>query len=217
MARWAVFDVDGTLIPGTSMEKMFLGFLLKKGKLPLRNVVNFVFNGVVSVLSYGMEEGLAVNKAYIRGLAAPAVEEAAETCFRERILPVFSRTGLDKLESLRTQRHKILIISGSPSFLARRLEPGLRPDHIISAEMETGGGFFTGKMTGLHPYGERKRQILEGLRAHLALDFGKSTVFANHHSDINHMELFGTAVAVNPTPPLREEAVRRGWDVVTWR
>ena len=41
MARWAVFDVDGTLLAGFSMERRFVDYLLRRKKLPLKNLLNY--------------------------------------------------------------------------------------------------------------------------------------------------------------------------------
>jgi phosphoserine phosphatase len=68
----------------------------------------------------------------------------------------------------------------------------------------------------VHPYGSRKRDVLCAVADTLAIEFAESVVFANHHSDIPHMELFGHSIAVNPTARLRAIAKRRGWDVRRW-
>ncbi len=217
MARWAVFDVDGTLLPGTSMEKVFIRYLLINRHLPVKNLIYFSFNGFVRILSYGLEEGLAGNKGYIKGLPVSSVDEWAETCYGKNIKPAISDAGLEKLESLRNSKYKILIISGSPSFLVQRLVYDIRPDHYISSVLGYESAYFTGKVEGIHPFGERKKELLQKLAPELDLDFAQSIVFANHHTDEAHMELFGKAVAVNPTEPLYETAQRRKWEITSWR
>jgi phosphoserine phosphatase len=216
MAKWAVFDVDGTLIPGISMEREFLRYLLAGRLLPAANLVRFVAKGVTGVLAHGWDEAAKVNKSYLRGLCVSHIDEHAEACFRKRIAPAISKDGLVEAETLRGKGYGILVISGAPAFLMRRLEPIVHPDHMICTELEVTGDRYSGAVVGRHPFGIRKRAILEDVRQDLDIDFSQSVVFANHHSDFHHMSLFGKAVAVNPTGKLRKLAAASGWEIAAW-
>ena len=44
----------------------------------------------------------------------------------------------------------------------------------------------------------------------------KSIVYANHHSDSIHVEMFGKAVVVNPTAALKKIAAERSWEIQFW-
>lgn len=216
MARWAVFDVDGTLIPGVSMEQIFLGYLMKKKLLPAKNIAWFFLYGIVSIITKGIEEGPKKNKSYLRKMPVEAIEKFAEDCFRKHIENAVSRKGINELNSRRDDGYKIMIMSGSPEFLARRLGDILRPDFIASTNFETSGGKFTGGISGIHPYGRRKLELLNSLKDKLDIDFQNSIVYANHDSDIFHMEQFGQAVAVNAASKLRQEASKRNWRIEKW-
>lgn len=216
MAKWAVFDVDGTLIPGISMEREFLRYLLAGRLLPAANLVRFVAKGVTGVLAHGWEEAAKVNKSYLKGLRVSEIDEHADACFRKRIAPAISRAGLLNAESLRGKGYRILIISGAPAFLMHHLKPIMRPDSVICTELEVSGNRYTGDVIGRHPFGLRKRAILEDVRQDLDIDFSESVVFANHHSDVHHMKLFGRPVAVNPTRKLRKVAAASGWEIAAW-
>ena len=109
-----------------------------------------------------------------------------------------------------------MIISGAPDFLAELLRADYSSDFLISAGLEIDCGRFTGRLSTIHPYGERKRTILEGLAGKEDLEFGRSIAFADHPSDIPHLALFGESVAVNPKRGLREHAQRHGWRIVNW-
>lgn len=217
MARWAVFDVDGTLLPGTSMEKMFLLHLWQKRALPLRNLFYFLLSAAVRSILYGRDEGFKNNKQYLRDLPEQAVIREGKALFRDRIWPAVSAEGLRRMETCRRQGYRILLMSGSPDFLTLQLARKTGPDKTLATRMEARNGHFTGKVVGLHPYGIRKKMILQRASKALALNFRESVVFANHHSDIAHMALFGRPVAVNPDRGLQEAATRRGWEVEWWR
>lgn len=216
MARWAVFDVDGTLLPQISMERKFLDYLMKNTLLPFGSLIYYLFKGFTIAITHGWMEAIKGNKAYLKGLSVSAVDKYADVCFRQQIVTFLAPAGKQKAEILHQEGYKILIISGSPAFLASRLEPVYHPDLIVSTELEIKNGYYSGKISGLHPYGKRKRIILEKLREEFDIDFAKSIVFSDHHSDVHHMKLFGRAVAVNPTNKLQNVAQSQGWEIAIW-
>ncbi|MFC1556617.1 HAD family hydrolase [candidate division KSB1 bacterium] len=216
MAAWAVLDVDGTLLPGSSMEREFLKYLIRNRLIPFGNAPAFLMSGLRSLFSIRPGTGFAKNKSYIRNMPASLVNGYAKTCFQTNISPYLSHNGMENVRSLRSRGFKIMIMSGSPYFLVELLESIVHPDHIVSTGLEKENERFTGKISGIHPYGKRKKTVLMNLQAELDIQFEKSIVYANHHSDTFHMELFGTAVAVNPTRRLQALAEKQGWEIVHW-
>lgn len=216
MARWAVFDVDGTLFPPSSMEKSFLILMMKKGIIPFINIFYYLTIGAIRSWQTGYEEGYKNNKLYLRDLPVIPVRKAAGAFVKTWVRPRLSPTGLQKMAECRKRGYKILIMSGSPDFLTCALSEYLQPDFTISAETEYQHNRFTGYLKNLHPYGERKTRLLSQNQEVLQIDYSQSIVFANHDADIHHMQLFHTAVAVNPTPGLQDFARRAGWHQEKW-
>jgi putative phosphoserine phosphatase/1-acylglycerol-3-phosphate O-acyltransferase len=216
MARWAVFDVDGTLLPRTSMERQFWRYLLGRRRLPVRNIFHFMTKGLAGLLKGDLDSVVKSNKSYVKDLNARDVGLLAADCYRRRIAPRLSPRGKEAVESLRRQGYKIMIISGGPDFLAEWLKIDYEPDLLVCSRLEVKSGRYTGRLSCPHPYGERKKRILAGLAEKKGLDFGRSVVFADHPSDISHLALFGRPVAVNPKGKLRRVARQRGWTIVSW-
>lgn len=216
MARWAVFDIDGTLLPGASIESRFLTNFRKQGTMPYRNILLFFLREFVAALQGKGENATKSNKMYLKGIPAAPVTEYAKTFVKRYIVPLLSKEGLSAVEQYRSRGFKIMLLSGSLNFLVRPLEEVFRPDHIVCSELEIGNGRFTGTISGLHPYALRKKQIVKELGEKLEIDLKRSAVFANDSADVHHMELFGEAVAVNPSPELAGIAQQRGWKTVKW-
>ena len=217
MSRWAVFDVDGSMLPGTSMEKLFLVYLMKRGILPLRSLWYYGLSAFMSILREGSDDAFKNNKMYLKDLPISPVQRVARRLFREQIFPALSPRALQEWNQRRQAGYRLLLMSGSPDFLTGELASHLHPDAWVATHPEIHARHFTGKVTGLHPYGERKTAILQQLQQELDIDFDQSVVFANHHTDAHHMALFGQAVAVNPTPRLEQIARRAQWPVVWWQ
>ena len=216
MAAWAVFDVDGTLLPGTSMERMFWRCLLRRRRLPASNIIHFMLRGLTGARKAGLDGLLKSNKSYVRGLDVSDVRLLAADCYRRRIAPRLAQKGKEAVRDLRRQGFKIMIVSGAPDFLAELLRADYAPDLLVGAGLEIESGRYTGRLSTLHPYGERKKTILAGLAEKMDLDFVPSIAFADQPSDIPHLALFGQPVAVNPKRKLLRHARRHGWQIVSW-
>jgi len=217
MNNWAVFDIDGTLLPGTSLERLFLSKAFREGILTARQVAYFALEWLITVPQTGCLKALKQNKAFFRNLPAEKVKAFGKLCFEEEILPGFSRQGLERVRACRETGYRILLMSGAPLFLVKNLEEVLHPDYMVAARLEIQAGRFTGRLEQPHPYGLEKRRYLLNLEKTLPIDFANSVVYANHSSDIYHMHLFGKAVAVNPGWKLRRYARKQGWDIEYWR
>lgn len=216
MIRWAVFDVDGTLLPHTSMERLFTRELFRRGAIPPLNFARYLITAVLRTMMGKFSEGFKGNKTYLRGIPVRKIELYSEWLFENTIIKGLSRTGLNTLEEQRQAGYKIMLMSGSPDFLTNRLAMRISADFVISAVLEKAGEVYSGRLIGLHPYGKRKKRLLLDKQEKTQMDFEASIVFANHHSDIYHMEMFGKAVAVNPTPALQKIASERGWEIEVW-
>lgn len=219
MGKWAVFDIDGTLVPGASLESRFLRHFRREIHIPYRNMLVYVLKGMAGVLSRHTlirEDAFKSNKMYLRGIPVQPVRDIAQRFFTEQVIPSLSARGLEEINKFRSKDYKIMLLSGSLDILVHYFEDVCKPDRIICSELETNNGRFTGRIIGLHPYSTKKRKILEELRDELKIDFKNSTVFANHQTDADHMELFGNIVAVNPTPELQDIARERGWKIEKW-
>ncbi len=216
MARWAVFDVDGTLLPGASMEKRLMKALWKAGLLPIPNLLLYLAHAIKITLQGDWERGFKGNKLYLKHLPAKTAQQLGNRLFKEEIIPHLAQKGFQKVRELRQRGFQILLMTGSPNFMLKPLLSLYKPEYQIACRLEIKNGKFTGRMIGEHPYGVEKKKILLELEAELQIDFRESLVFANHHSDVVHMELFAHPVAVNPTRRLKEIAMKRGWEVEYW-
>jgi HAD superfamily phosphoserine phosphatase-like hydrolase len=217
MARWAVFDIDGTLFPASSMEKSFIGFMLRKGAIPVQNILSYFLWAILKTVFEGHEEGFKNNKYYLKSLPVPLVARTAKKFVKQCIWPQISATGLQRISQYRSKKYRILIMSGSPDFLTFPLTDIIQPDFTITAELEVWNQKFSGKLKNLHPYGERKSQLLIDHQAELEIDFEQSVVFANHHADFDHMKLFGEAVLINPTAKLKTLCQKYHWQTEFWQ
>jgi HAD superfamily hydrolase (TIGR01490 family) len=214
--RWAVFDVDGTLLPSTSMERMAVMRLARVGLVTVPMLVRFALTGLFD-LARGGVPGLLRNKEYFRGLSVDDLTAFSEEMVRRSVVPAVPAEARGEIEGLRRRGFRVLLVSGAPDCMLPPLALALDADAAVGTVLETREERCTGRVVGDHLYGPAKTRILKSMAGELSLDFGRSAVYANDATDAEHMRLFGTAVAVNPRPGLLKEAARRGWKIVRWR
>ena len=85
MKKAAIFDLDGTLIPGVSSESCFFRFLLKKGEIPIFNSLRYFLEAVKNTGNY--ERMVLRNKTYLKGIRKDRLSKLAEECFLPKIQP----------------------------------------------------------------------------------------------------------------------------------
>jgi HAD superfamily phosphoserine phosphatase-like hydrolase len=214
--RIAVFDIDGTLLPGASVEGLFFRQLLRAGELRWNNLLRMLRHFLRNFPG-GATPSIRLNKWFYAGFRVRDLRIQARRFVDHDLFHRLSGEGLSVLERCRQQGCEIVLLSGAPTIFVERLARRLRVKFFFGAELQRSDDFFTGQLEDPHPFGPGKRDMLLALNAENEIDFSSSLAFANHHSDAHHLELFGKPVAVNPTIRLARIARRKGWEIQFFR
>jgi HAD superfamily hydrolase (TIGR01490 family) len=211
--RIAVFDIDGTLLKGSSAEGIFVRYLLSTGELTVSDGARFIRRFVTTFFRNWIEATKS-NRFYLKHKSVRRIEELAKGCFRIEIAPKISEAARRTIEEHRSSGLEIVLLSGTPDVLLKCFVEELAADHAHGSTLEIAGDRYTGNMRGVHPYGSAKADIV---RAHYDLedyDLSASYAYANHSSDFEFLELFGHPFLANPAPRLAKRAKERGFDTV---
>jgi len=209
----AVFDLDGTLVRGTSAERLLLPWLVR------RRVIGWAQLGralarLVSSPVRGRTVAVRRNKRWLAGVPVEQVLGCLQEFLDERLAPRLCPRVLARLGELRQAGARTWLLTGAPAFVARAVAERLGMDGWVGTALAVRDGRFTGEIAGRHMFGEVKRDALLEIAAAHALDLGSSWGFADHGSDVAFLECFGRAVAVAPDRRLRKVALARGWSVL---
>lgn len=209
----AIFDLDGTLLPRTSAERLFVAAALTRGLLePWRAA-----RGVVLALADrmgGQTRSLAESKRYLAGARCGPLETCGVECVNNMVWPRLRPSLLGALAAHRGRGDAIVLLSGTPDFLGTELARLLGAEFAITARMERRDGRFTGRVEPPHPHGAGKVEALLDLAAAADLELSRSHAYANRHSDALHLALVGTPHAVAPDRGLDRLSRGRGWEVL---
>lgn len=205
----AIFDVDGTMIAGASMEQVFARFLWRRGVLRATDIGRFLLGGW-QALRAG-QSPLIANKAYLHGQDAAQLRRLARACFATEIAPRLLPDAVRRLHWHQCAGHFVVLLSGALDPLLEPLAESLGVSARIGTQLEVVGRQLTGRIAGVHPYGIAKAECLRELNRTDAFDLKRSFAYANHYSDRHLLALVGYPVATNADARLRQFAQRKGW------
>lgn len=211
----AVFDLDNTLLPGISAERLFVSFLITKRLLGTRAAAA-TFLMLLRYLRYGPARALRTHRPYLRGWEVARLRQLGEEAVATVIAPRLSPKGVGRMAEHVRAGHRTAIVSGSLPFLLGPLGRRLGAHVVIGSPLACEGSRYTGNLVGEHTYGLEKVVVTQRLARDERLDLARSYGYADHHSDAMFLALFGRPTCVNPTARLERIARARGWPTDAW-
>lgn len=209
------FDIDYTIIPCTSMERVFFKYLMARGYIKWGNLfrtASFILRHISDMSGIAMRS----KRPYLMGKPVAKTEVLANNCFNEAIFPLISKKAIETIKWHREAGHYIVLLSGTLEMLARQLCHYVKADHYIACKPEDINGYFTGKIIPPIPYGDGKRQILLSYTKEQGVDLIKSFAYGDSMADMGIFESVGNPRVVNPGRRLRVIAKERGWEIIYW-
>lgn len=205
----AIFDVDGTLITDTTLERIFIRFLWRRGELGWREMINWI--GSLAKAAFLGRPRLKAVKTYLRGKDAARVRRLARECFENEIEPRLSSEAINRLRWHQSAGHFVILLSGTLDLLLEPLAEHLGVYARVGSELEVENKRFTGRIAGAHPFGEVKVECLRTINRATGFDLKRSFAYADSFADRHVLAMVGSPVAANADARLRRIAENRGW------
>lgn len=240
--RRAVFDLDGTLHPGTSglalLSEIAAGGACDPGKA--QDVFDFLGERGPGEL----HTPAAAERAYhlygqaLAGVQVQQVRHAARRVWGQMRHELFPYVR-PLLAAVRAYSYEIIVISGSPHEIVDVVAEDLGFDRSQGAVLATRGGCYSGAVTLASGVPGAKTRILAALTGSRTPDLGGqrqcdhgvaalpeaqvpgslaaspavSIAVGNSAADIDLLHMAGNAIAFEPSAPLATAAARFGWPV----
>jgi HAD superfamily hydrolase (TIGR01490 family) len=210
----AIFDLDRTLLPGSSLVALARAMAVAR-MVPRRRLASAVLqearykrrgahDGEVSALR---DEALG----HIAGLERVPLVDLAHRVADELVASVTPGARF-LLERHLAAGDFVVVLSASPQELVERVAAGLGAHRGIGTRARAVEGVFTGGLEGPFCYGVGK---LERLFADIGrVDLTSAFAYADSASDLPLLQACGHPVAINPDRRLRAAATERGWPVL---
>jgi HAD superfamily hydrolase (TIGR01490 family) len=211
--RAAIFDVDRTLLPGTTGEMLFAWRLLRAGQIRWPQLMAAARLALRRPWPGAILATWRAERPYLYGKDAGSVALLAQECFEHDICPRLSRKGLDRVRDLVARGDHTVLLSGSLVSLVEPLRALTGADQVVASHLRASSDGHIIGIDGVHAYGQTKADLVRTLARELSLCLEESYCYADHHTDEQMLSLFGHPVCVNPRPRMRAIAERRGWPI----
>jgi HAD superfamily hydrolase (TIGR01490 family) len=219
--RAAFFDLDKTLIPGSSL------FLLARGMYArdyyrVRDILRFGWRQAHFRLSgeddKGVDESREAALEFVAGRPVSDVREMGREIAEERILPRVYEGITKVIDHHRNVGDLTYLCTASPQELAEIVSESLRMTGALGTRGEIADGRYTGRLSPegvLH--GVAKAGAVADLASRADLDLSESYAYSDSINDLPLLELVGHPIAVNPDSELKRAAREMGWPVYELR
>lgn len=206
----ALFDFDGTLIPGDSIVA-FVGYARKKRALSFGGYCA-VLGQTARYLMGGMTDAEIKTRSlrFWVTLTPQQQEELAQGFVRDCLLPQVYLDGKNELQRQKQAGRLVVLVSASTDNYMRCVADALGVDALLCTPIEADGA------VRQNCKGEEKpRRVQDWLKEQgIEADWAGSYAFGDSKSDAPMLRLCGHPVLVNPKKALRQ-ALPEG-DIVSW-
>ncbi|MFL6296765.1 MAG: HAD family hydrolase, partial [Actinomycetes bacterium] len=219
--RAAFFDVDKTLLPGSSLY-LFARGLYRRGFYDLRDIAAFAFGQLVFRLTgaegrRGMEAAREQALAFIEGKRRDDLVQIGHDILVEVIGPRIYPGMRRVIDDHHARGDRTYLVTAAPRELAEGIATYLGMDGALGTEAELVDGTYTGRLLGPVLHGPAKLDAVVRLANEQGFDLRASSAYSDSVNDRPLLEGVGRPVAVNPDRYLRDLAAERGWPVQDFR
>lgn len=217
----AFFDVDNTLIQGSSLILLAQGLFRKRfitlSELApaLRKQLRYRLSGSENAadIAEGREQALAI----VKGKSVAQLKEACREIVDNRMLEKSYADTIELASMHLAAGQQVWLVSATPVQIGQALAETLGFTGALGTVAEEEDGKFTGRLVGDILHGPGKQHAVAALAALQQLDLSKCTAYSDSINDLPMLNMVGSPVAVNPDRALRKHAKAQGWAVRDYR
>jgi HAD superfamily hydrolase (TIGR01490 family) len=237
----AFFDVDGTLLPGPSLELRFLAGLRSRKAIPAKNYLVWAAHAL-RLARRGIAMVAHANKMYLRDVrvesrCAGSTETLvfASVCQTETSSAKapsapslsFFPAAMKQIAWHASAGHAIVLVTGTLAPLAHQVATALAlrlaarglPASIgvCATRLEEWQGRWTGRILGTAMFGAAKAHAVRQIAASQDFDLSRCYAYGDAASDRWLLAAVGRPAAVNPSGDLGRIARLHDWPVLIWK
>ncbi len=151
------------------------------------------------------------------GLRADEIKAHAHICFERHLRKRITAGAIRQIRKHLLSGHFVILASGSPQYIVDEVGRHLRVHVAVGTRARIVDGVATDQIIAPVVFQEGKREAVERVAEKYDLELSRSWLYSDSIADVPLFEAVGNPVVVNPKPPFRAVAERRGWDIVEWR
>jgi len=217
----AFFDVDNTLVQGSSLLHFGRGLAARK-YFTYRDVIGFVYaQAKFQLIGRENSDDVAAGRrkalAFIEGRRTEELVRLGEEVYDEIIADKIWTGTRDLAQMHLDAGQQVWLVTATPYELAITIARRLGLTGALGTVAESVDGVFTGRLVGEILHGPGKAHAVRSLAIREGLNLKRCTAYSDSYNDVPLLSLVGTAVAINPDSHLRDFARKRGWEIRDFR
>ena len=217
----AFFDIDNTLIQGSSLVLLAAGLARRRFITPRELVpglvkqIRYRLSGTENHgdIAKGREQALEL----VKGKSVAELTELCADIVDKQMMGKAYQATVELGAMHIAAGQQVWLVSATPVQIGQALAQRLGFTGALGTVAEERDGLFTGRLVGDILHGPGKKHAVAALAAIQQLDLRQCTAYSDSVNDIPMLSMMGTAVAVNPDRALRAHAERAGWAVRDYR
>lgn len=215
----ALFDLDGTLIPGDS-DHAFGEFMVALGWADAdeHRRRNDEFYRQYQAGTLDIHEYIHFTTGTWRQRKPHEQATASARFMAEVMQPQLRAPAFELLQLHREAGDLVAIVTATNEFITRPIADALGVQHLLAVQLERDAhGAATGRIRGVPTFREGKiDRVHEWLleQGHTLPDFERSVFYSDSTNDLPLLEVVSEPVATNPSPALEAIAQARGWRIL---
>lgn len=217
----AFFDVDNTIMRGSSLFHLAVG-LAKRKYFTATEILNFASKQVKFVLSGSedLEDMASATEAalsFIEGKTVVELTALGEEIFDEIMVDKLIPGTLAIAQGHLDAGQQVWLVTATPMEVAQLIARRLGFTGGIGTVAEVRSGRYTGRLQTKPMHGLAKAEAIRKLAANEGLDLARCAAYSDSSNDIPMLSMVGTPVAVNPDSELRDHARENDWTIKDFR
>jgi HAD superfamily hydrolase (TIGR01490 family) len=212
MTDLAIFDIDGTLLRGSSERRFWRYLWTQRRQGPQQLLAYLLF--LLRYVTVGGIHSIKKNKAYLTGLDTATIERLAADFVasdfpQNKFAPVVA-----KLKQHLARGDVVLLLSGTLQPIADALARVLGVKHVCATLCEEIHGTYRSGPPDRHPFYHSKVPLAREFAAQYNLDLSRATAYSDSYHDTELLESVGFPIVVNGDRKLLPTALERNWKVM---
>ena len=217
----AFFDVDNTIMRGSSLFHLAVG-LAKRKYFKASEIAGFARKQVKFVLSGSedLEDMASATEAalsFVQDRSVVELEGLGEEIFDTEMVDKLIPGTLALAQAHLDAGEQVWLVTATPRELAEVIARRLGLTGALGTVAESRGGIYTGHLDGPPLHGLAKAEAVRALAVSEGLDLQACSAYSDSVNDVPMLSLVGNPVAVNPDPELRAHAVANDWRIRDFR
>ncbi|MFN2594857.1 MAG: HAD family hydrolase [Actinomycetota bacterium] len=216
-SRGAFFDLDRTLIPGSSLFLLARG-LYDRDMFRVRDILRFGWGQVLFRLqgerTRNMDKSRRSTLEFVAGRKQQDIVDWGREIAEERIIPRVYEDIATVIKSHAERGDQTFLVTAAPLELAEVIAAELSMSGAVATQAEVDpDGFYTGRLVGPVVHGADKAKAVAEIAGERGIALADSAAYSDSINDLPLLESVGYPHAVNPEHELRRLALNRGWPI----